>query len=125
MVSGTTGLSRRILIGHNTYACFIYAGLLTTAGEALYSGLANRTTPCILHGDLTTSRSHRLPDGYRNPDHLRADYAWSYTGALAVTGIVAESLSQAYGIGTDLADMYSLLDRWRIIDPSDTEPCSN
>jgi hypothetical protein len=52
-------------------------------------------------------------NAYTNPDELRADYASAYSGALAVTGLVAASLELAHGITTDSTSIVPLLDAWQ------------
>lgn len=88
---------------------------ISTSGQATVNRLTNRTLPNILDGDLS-----RGVFGYRSPENLRGSYARSYSGALAVTRIVADSLFKVHGIESVVAPGDELFESWQGVDPSGT-----
>lgn len=69
---------------------------ISTHGYATFNRRTDNTEPRVTTGNLAEKYF-----GYTTPEALQADYVQKYTGALAVTNIVATSLSLAHGIETD------------------------
>jgi hypothetical protein len=61
---------------------------------------------------------------YSSPEHMRDDYASSYSGALAVAGLVAASLEAVHGIESDTTSISPLLGAWRNVAVTDRDTIS-
>jgi hypothetical protein len=90
----------------------------STKGYATYGRRTDYTYP------LAAGRSHLTPEygGYPNSDALQADYASSFSSALAVIGFVAESLSRAHGIQSDTKELGKLQHAWQRVSPGEMHP---
>lgn len=86
---------------------------ISEKGYAEYDHRMDHTFPRRVEGDLADRYF-----GYASPEGLRRNYAESFTGALAVTSLVATCLHRAHGIESDVTDLGNLVDAWQQASPA-------
>jgi hypothetical protein len=90
---------------------------ISAKGSVTVAGSTNRTRPMAGEDKFASELTH----GYRSPEELRDNYTESFSGALAVTGLVVACLRKAYGIESDTDSLGGLLKDWEQISPAAAE----
>jgi len=95
---------------------YAHPASISVKGYAKFGGNTKYTYPRV--GIVSRDMGELL--GYKTSEELRTDYALRFTGALAVTNMVATGLAVAHGIETRTLGIPALVEEWQQASPEGT-----